>query len=341
MARCILMTGGGGGVMSEDTTVSAEDVLEGKTYLGSDTDDEIGVGTMPNNDSFSSTLNCGQSILIPKGYHTGSGKITANSLASQTPGNATAASMLNGRTGWVNGKKITGTIPSQGAATFSPSKGTTKTIITSGKYTSGDIKLAGFNMPDPSKLAKGYTYTLYGQSVTGTAETHIPASTRYFIKNGQPAEGGSWIHINSRDASYTVVDNYLKLSTTRWVYDSSTYNSFIRIATSNTVFDLSDIKDKYSHVYYDYYVDQAGYSNSSSDEVLVTISFSRDQTTQYTGNTLLRETFIKTEMGGSWKRGSYTIPRMDSGRYYLLLYIHGSSNSNGIIRIRNVWLSSD
>ena len=39
---------GGGGVSSDETTVVASQVLTGKTYLGSDTDDEAGTGTMPN-----------------------------------------------------------------------------------------------------------------------------------------------------------------------------------------------------------------------------------------------------------------------------------------------------
>ncbi|WP_125140619.1 hypothetical protein [Clostridium transplantifaecale] len=39
---------GGGGVSSDETTVVASQVLAGKTYLGSDTDDEAGTGTMPN-----------------------------------------------------------------------------------------------------------------------------------------------------------------------------------------------------------------------------------------------------------------------------------------------------
>ena len=52
-------------------------------------------------------LNCGQSKDIPAGYTNG-GRITANSLASQTPANATAAQILAGYTAWVNGNLING-----------------------------------------------------------------------------------------------------------------------------------------------------------------------------------------------------------------------------------------
>ena len=65
-------------------------------------------GTMANHGAKTSSLNCGSSYTIPAGYHNGSGKITANSLASQTSATATAAKILSGYTAWVNGSKITG-----------------------------------------------------------------------------------------------------------------------------------------------------------------------------------------------------------------------------------------
>ena len=42
----VLIVGNGGGVYSSDTTVKSSQVLENYTYLGSDTDDDIGTGTM-------------------------------------------------------------------------------------------------------------------------------------------------------------------------------------------------------------------------------------------------------------------------------------------------------
>ncbi|WP_410745522.1 phage tail protein, partial [Clostridium neonatale] len=62
---------------------------------------------IPNNGAINANLNCGQSKSLPAGYISG-GTITANSLASQTPANATAAQILNGYTAWVNGNLITG-----------------------------------------------------------------------------------------------------------------------------------------------------------------------------------------------------------------------------------------
>ena len=69
---------------------------------------QLVTGTMANNGAVSATLNCGQSYVIPQGYHNGSGKVTANSLASQTQATANANNLSSGVTAWVNGQKITG-----------------------------------------------------------------------------------------------------------------------------------------------------------------------------------------------------------------------------------------
>lgn len=97
-----------GGV--DDVNFSAGDLLTGKNANNSD--GEKVNGTMANNGAVTSTLTAGTSYTIPAGYHNGSGKITANSLASQTIGNAGADSLLSGHTAWVFGSKLTGTIPS-------------------------------------------------------------------------------------------------------------------------------------------------------------------------------------------------------------------------------------
>ena len=46
MAECIIMGAGGGGVSSDEVTARAADVVAGKSYLGADTDDDVGVGTL-------------------------------------------------------------------------------------------------------------------------------------------------------------------------------------------------------------------------------------------------------------------------------------------------------
>ena len=99
--------GGGGGIDPDELNALPEHVLTGKSFGGSGSD-EPQTGNMPNRGAVTQALNAGGSYTIPNGYHNGSGKITANSLASQTSATATAGYIYNGKTAWVNGSKITG-----------------------------------------------------------------------------------------------------------------------------------------------------------------------------------------------------------------------------------------
>lgn len=109
----IIIAGGGGGADTSIVTASAEHILKDKIIV--DKDGNPLTGTMPNNGAVSQSLNCGGSYTIPAGYHNGSGKVTANSLASQTDGTATAAQILKDQTAYVDGVKITGTMANNGA----------------------------------------------------------------------------------------------------------------------------------------------------------------------------------------------------------------------------------
>jgi hypothetical protein len=88
------------------TNATADKILSGyKAYSGG----KLLTGTMANRGAITSNLNAGGSYTIPEGYHNGSGKVTANSLASQTSATATSADIAEGKTAWVNGNKLTGT----------------------------------------------------------------------------------------------------------------------------------------------------------------------------------------------------------------------------------------
>ena len=107
-------------------TTSADKVLAGETF-STENDTDL-VGTMPNKGAVTASLNCGGSYTIPAGYHNGSGRITANSLASQTSANATAGNIISGKTAWVNGKKITGTATIQSLGAVEHKTGTADKI---------------------------------------------------------------------------------------------------------------------------------------------------------------------------------------------------------------------
>ena len=87
---------------------TAAQVLTGKTFTSAA--GFKATGTMANQGAKTATLDAGGSYTIPEGYHNGSGKVTANSLASQTSGSAAANEILSGETAWVNGTKITGNL---------------------------------------------------------------------------------------------------------------------------------------------------------------------------------------------------------------------------------------
>ena len=145
MGKVSISGTGGAGVGSDECTATRTDLLKGYTAVTGDSDDEATEGTleltgdaadsqvlagktyyntnpkikrtgsMVNQGAVSQVLNAGGSYTVPSGYHNGSGKVTANSLANQTPGNAGSGAILTGYNAWVNGNKVPGAIPIQGA----------------------------------------------------------------------------------------------------------------------------------------------------------------------------------------------------------------------------------
>lgn len=89
-------------------------------------------GNMANQGTKTASLNCGGSYTIPAGYHNGSGKVTVNSLASQT-GGATAddSKVLSGYTYWKDGAKRTGNLTVSSVVSFSAAQYSNLTLIAS------------------------------------------------------------------------------------------------------------------------------------------------------------------------------------------------------------------
>ncbi|BCK01399.1 hypothetical protein [Anaerocolumna chitinilytica] len=146
---------------SAEGDVTASNVLAGKKYSS---DTEIGgTGTMANiGPTAAETINLtseGAEYTISQGYHSGLRKIkaaitniaaavikagvTVGGIAGTFTADATAlaSQMLAGVTAYVNGNKITGTIVSKAAATYTP--GTTDQTIAAGQYLSGAQTVKG------------------------------------------------------------------------------------------------------------------------------------------------------------------------------------------------------
>lgn len=128
MGKVLITGAGGGGTSSDDCTATKAQVLTGYTAVTSDSDDESVTGTMANNGAINASLNCGASKSIPAGYTSG-GTVTANSLASQTSADATAAYIYSGKTAWVNGSKLTGSMTCSSILSFSVAAYSTSQVL--------------------------------------------------------------------------------------------------------------------------------------------------------------------------------------------------------------------
>ena len=89
-------------------TAAAGDILSGKIAW---VDGAKVTGNIPTVTPSTDKLDCGKSATIAKGYLASAVTITANSLASQTQGNAAAADIRSNKTAWVKGTSVTGTMP--------------------------------------------------------------------------------------------------------------------------------------------------------------------------------------------------------------------------------------
>lgn len=64
-------------ITSDDVTAMKEHVLSGYNTIAMDSDDEIVNGEMPDNGSVNKTLEPSETYVIEKGYHDGTGRVTA------------------------------------------------------------------------------------------------------------------------------------------------------------------------------------------------------------------------------------------------------------------------
>lgn len=130
-------------------------------------------GTMANRGAVSQALNCGGSYTIPAGYHSGSGKVTANTLASQTPATAAAGNITKGKTAYVNGTKVTGTGADN---TANYNNGYNAGMADGKKASSAEFTVSGrCTIPQAAGMAGGF---LDGGSASFTC--------RIIVENGTP-----------------------------------------------------------------------------------------------------------------------------------------------------------
>lgn len=191
----IWMPGGGGGADLDVITAGAGDILAGKVIVGPDGEPLTGIleltgsaadsqvlsgktyyntdaktkrtGTMANQGAKTASLNCGGSYTIPAGYHNGSGKVTANSLASQTEGATVEdTDVRKGKTYWKDGTRRTGTMQEKSAETITP--GTSNKTIAANQFLTGVQTIKGDSGLVSSNIVAGKS--IFG--VSGSAVTY-------------------------------------------------------------------------------------------------------------------------------------------------------------------------
>ena len=195
MGKCILLKGGGSADV-DNLTATPEYVLSGYTALSNNYDDSDNplVGTMANNGTTGNqALNCGKSFTVKKGYHAQAFNVTANTLASQTSATATAGYIYNGKTAWVNGSKITGTMTVNSLLSFSVAANSGRRVLATwknptaatGKPYSG-VYIRYSTSGYPGKTGGTQVYKGAGNNTssggTSTAYLTLPSlSTTYYL----------------------------------------------------------------------------------------------------------------------------------------------------------------
>ena len=232
-------------------TAADGDVLSGKTYWK---DGAKRIGTMANQGAKTAALNAGGSYAIPAGYHNGSGKVTANSLASQTSANAAAGHILSGKTAWVNGVKVTGTLAVQSAISFSAAALSATSIRISWKnparvpWQGVFIQMSTSGNPGTGGGTRKYTGAGNNPNQAGGSNyvdiTGLNLGTTYYFTCTSYCDALGW------GSSYNV------MATTKGkiLYDSG-YNPY-------------GMYDRYeTAVFYPTYVENPGYPGSGNDAI--------------------------------------------------------------------------
>ncbi len=210
------------------------------------------------------------------------GNITANPIqtiyaCSSGDGDATAAQILSGKTAWVKGKKVTGTMPNRGAVNQTINAGGSYTIPAgyhngSGKITASSLSSQTQANATASQILSGRTAWVNGNKVTGNMPSRASSSN---------VTGDTAWHYNNRiyfatDYGYYPAASYGNFSNVSEKYISySSLASVIglsanKILEGNTILGITGTVENPTNAYNRGYND--GYTAGKNHQNGVTIT---------------------------------------------------------------------
>ena len=226
----------------------AEQVLAGVTFT-SENGAKI-AGTMPNQGAKTAALNAGGSYTIPAGYHNGSGKVTANSLASQTQANAVAGDILTGNTAWVNGVKVNGTMPEKGAwnGTYS---GSDVTIPNGHHSGTGKVSVSGGNRGAWNKtINPGGSVTIPQGYHNGSGVVKANGNSINFHPIDRTVGWGSGVRFTGEDAT-PGASGKMRFVLKYWCRTEYNVTGYIRVLRNGSEIHATTFNKNYDSPYND------------------------------------------------------------------------------------------
>lgn len=204
MAQAYVVGGGGGGVGSEELTATANNVLKGNTYVGADTNDDIGTGTLElTGNATAADVASGKTFYSNNPHSRQTGSLALS-------GNATAGNVLNGATFYNNTfTKQTGNMPNNNA--WGGSVGRNESLKVPAGYHNGNGVVTGPAMEDkgPTTYHVGTVdQTIIGPGVYTTGNQVLSKATAYGLDAGNIATGARIYVSNGATNLWDVTGTY-------------------------------------------------------------------------------------------------------------------------------------